>query len=56
MDTDVFYRGEGCGGYVKRWFRATPTELSDLRADRQSVKWRTAVGGGSPLGPEGAAT
>lgn len=22
----------------------------------ESVKWRTAVGGGSPLGPEGAAT
>lgn len=38
------------------WFRVPPTELSDRRADRQSVKWRTAVGGGSPLGPEGAAT
>lgn len=38
------------------WFRVPPTELCDRRADRQSVKWRTAVDGGSPLGPEGAAT
>ena len=38
------------------WFRVPPTDFSDRRADRQSVKWRTAVGGGSPLGPEGAAT
>ncbi|KAK7882114.1 hypothetical protein WMY93_028288 [Mugilogobius chulae] len=30
--------------------------ISDRRADRQSVKWRTAVGGGSPHGPGGAAT
>ncbi|KAG5843768.1 hypothetical protein ANANG_G00154420, partial [Anguilla anguilla] len=29
---------------------------SDLRAGKHSVKWRTAVGGGSPLGPVGSTT
>lgn len=45
--------------YVECWVRVPPTEVSLIAGavtGRQSVKWRTAVGGGSPLGPEGAAT
>lgn len=37
-------------------FRAAPPQHSDLRASRQSVKWRTAVGGGSLLGLVGSPT
>lgn len=45
--------------YVECWVRVPPTEVSRSQGSHrqaESVKWRTAVGGGSPLGPEGAAT